>query len=252
MTQVQSLVIGAFREGNLIPVGTTPSTAELNEGLDLFNRLLLATFGFVVGIRLRDWRIQEQQRTGSVSRNYPLLPGSQLPPVPQYPYYPPPNHRIVWDGSPVHAYFPDAPGDGAVMGLVAASGAAQTDQGELTLDGNGLVIETAETLTYDSLAMVTPTQWFYRADLGKWVKVEALALDDDNIFPPELDDLWICSVSIRLSPRYAKEIAAGTIKRVSTMETLLRSRYYQTEPTPSGAEEAVPSYQSYPEFQWFR
>lgn len=249
MTQVQSLVVGAFREGNLIPVGTTPSTAELTEGLDLFNRLLLSTIGYTVGLRLRDWRIQEQQRTGTVSRDYPLLPGSNYSRIPQYPLYPPANSRIVWDGSPVHAYFPDRPQDGAVMALVAGSGAAQTDQGELTLDGNGLLIAGAETVEYENLAMVEPVRWFYRADLGEWLEVAAQALSDDCLFPPEIDDLWVCSVSIRMAPRYGKEVGASTIARVKDMQTLLRSRYYQSEPGPSGGEELIPAFESFGNLQ---
>lgn len=246
MTQVQALVTGAFREGNLIPVGTTPTNGELTEGLDLYNRLMLSTFGFIVGEKLRDWRIQEVQRTGTTSRVYPLLPGSQIPRVPQYPLYPPQNARIVWDGSPVHAYFPERPDDGAVIGLTAGSGAAQQDnQGELTLDGNGLLIDGAETVEYDSLAMVVPIRWFYRADLGQWIEVAAQALSDDCVFPPELDDLWVCMVSIRLAPRYSKEISESTVSRVKTMQTLLRSRYAQSEPTPSGGEDMVPGYESF-------
>jgi hypothetical protein len=253
LTQVQSLVVGAFREGNLIPVGTQPSTAELTEGLDLFNRLLLSLFGFTVGEKLRDWRIQEQQRTGSVSRTYPLLPGSQLSRVPQWPLYPPQNARIVWDGSPVHAYFPERPDDGAVMGLTPGSGAAQSDQGELTLDGNGLLIAGQELAEYDSLAMVEPKRWFYRADLGDWLEVKALAVDEDNLFPPELDDLWICGVSIRMAPRYGKEIGAATIARVKDMQTLLRTRYAQSEPTPSGCENTIPAFESFNRYSrsWF-
>lgn len=246
MTQVQALVVGAFREGNLVPVGKTPTTGELTEGLDLYNRLMLSLFGFTVGEKLRDWRIQEQQRTGTVSRVYPLLPGSQIPRVPQFPLYPPQNARIVWDGSPVHAYFPERPDDGAVMGLTAGSGAAQQDnQGELTLDGNGLLIDGEELAEYENLAMVTPKRWFYRADLGRWMTVAAQALDDDGLFPNELDDLFVCMVSIRLAPRYSKEISASTIERVKTMTTLLRSRYAQSEPTPSGGEELVPGWESF-------
>lgn len=254
MTQVQTLVTGAFREGNLIPVGKTPSTAELAEGLDLFNRLMLATFGFTVGVRLRDWRIKEQQRTGSVSRDYPLLPGSTASFVPTYPLYPPQNSRIVWDGSPAHIYFPERPDDGAVMAITAGSGAAASgDQGELTIDGNGLIIDDTETITYDSLAMITPKKWFYRADLGTWLTAEALALDDDCLFPEELDDYWICSVAIRLAPRYGKEIGAGTLDRIKTMRTLLHSRYFQSQPTASGGETLVPAFESFPNVAgWMR
>lgn len=246
MTVVSTLLRGAYREGNLVPVGTSPSAAELTEGLDLFNRLMLSTFGFTVGLKLRDWRIKEVQRTGSVSRVYPLLPGSQIPRVPQYPLYPPTNARIIWDGSPVHAYFPEAPDDGAVMGLVAGSGAASTsDQGELTLDGNGLTIAGLELTEYDSLAMVTPKRWFYRADLANWLVVEPLAATAECLFPEEIDDLWVCSLSIRLAPRYGKDISASTVERVKTMKTTLRARYQQTEPTPSGGDELIPAYESW-------
>lgn len=251
MTAVSDLVLGAYREGNLVAVGTNPTTAELTEGLAVYNRLLLSTFGFTVGLKLRDWRIKEQQRTGTVTRDYPLLPGSDISFVPQYPLYPPGNARIIWDGSPVHAYFPERPDDGAVMGLVAGSGvAASGDQGSLTLDGNGLLIAGAETVDYASLAMVTPKRWFYRADLADWLVVAAQASADECLFPPELDDLWVCSISIRLSPRYGKDIGEATIDRVKTMKTMMSARYQQTEPTPSGGETLIPAWQSYDRNSW--
>ena len=246
MTDVRALVLGAYRENNLVPVGTEPNAAELVEGLRLFNSLVLSTFGFTVGLKLRDWRIAEQQRTGNVSRVYPLLPGSQLSLVPQYPLYPPGNARIVWDGSPVTAYFPDTPNDGAVMGLVAASGvAAAADQGSLTLDGNGLKIAGADGTSYVSRAAVVPIRWFYRADLADWLTVEAKTIDGESLFPDELDDLWVCSLSIRLAPRYGKEIAPATVERVTTMKTMLRARYQQTEPTPSGGDVLPPAWESW-------
>lgn len=255
MTDVRTLVLGAYREGNLIPVGTAPNAAELVEGLRLFNSLMLSTFGFTVGLKLRDWRIKDQQRTSTIPSVYPLLPGAQLPMVPQYPYNPPANARIVWDGSPVRAYFPDTPDDGAVMGLITGSGAASTgDQGALTLDGNGLLIAGADTVAYANRAAATPAKWFYRADLGDWLAVAALTIDEENLFPVELDDLWVCALSIRLAPRYGKTIDPATVERVTTMKTVLRARYQQSEQTPSGGEQLPPAWESWDNdrYTWMR
>lgn len=246
MTQVRALVVSAFREGNLIAVGTDPTAGELAEGLDLFNRLVLAAFAYTVGVKLRQWPVRINQRTAPASRQYPQLPTGQISLVPRYPYIPPPNSMVIWDGSPAEIYFPDRPDDGAVMGIAPGSGAAATEQGSLVLNGNGLLIDEQETITYADLGSLVPARWFYRADMAQWLVIQPAELTDECLFPVELDDLWICAVSIRLSSRYGKEVAQGTVARIKDMTTLLRSRYAQTEQSASNGEQLPAGYQSYP------
>jgi hypothetical protein len=227
-------------------VGTDPSDEELTEGLDLLNRLILSAFAYTVGVKLRQWPIRTAQRTAPVTRDYPQLPLGQFSLVPRYPYIPPPNSMVIWDGSPAVVYFPDRPEDGAVMGITPGSGVAAQDQGSLVLDGNGLLIDAAPDIAYPDLGSLTPQRWFYRADLGQWLPIQPAAITDECLFPVELDDLWICAVSIRLSSRYGKDIAQGTVARIKDMTTLLRSRYAQTEQNASNGEKMPAGHQSFP------
>jgi len=226
---------------NVIPVGMTPSVAQAAEGLKVLNRFLQSVFGFLMGEPLSDWHVPFDQRSGTVAADYPFLPGAQKPLTVANNAYPPPNRRIVWDGSTRTVYFPDKPSDGARMQLVKASGANAT-AGTLTLDGNGNFIEDAATTSPtgdDTLS------WLYRADLANWMALATLSGTDEMIFPEELDDLWPCAVAIRLSPRYGKALLAGTTETYKRMLDTLRTRYQQAGQEGSRGDELVPAAESY-------
>lgn len=246
MTTAGDLVVSAFREGNLIPAGSDPTTAEKAEGLSIVNRLILSAFGFYIGSRLRDWEVPRGQRTSSVSRTYPLLPGANASLIPTYPLLPPNNARLVWGGTETSVYMPQHPLDGSCFGLVPGSGAQPHTPGTLTLDGNGRTIDGQPTVPFANLASVpVPLTYFYRADLGDWKVAEAMEWDDPSLFPEGLDDMWVCSASIRLSPRYGKDVASATGVRVKEMMTILRTMYAQSAVTQSGGPELATTDQSF-------
>lgn len=250
MTTAAVLVKQAFREGNLIEIGKTPTTAEAAEGLDTLNTLMSGVFGVLVGNNLRDWSVPRGQSVGQINRDYPLLPGADLPLAPTYTMYPPQNSRVVWNTGEAHIYLPNDPlSDGALFGLVRGSGAGFTP-GTLTIDGNGHLIGGSDTVDV-TLETYTPGRWFYRADLGNWVPVVPMAATDESLFPFEFDDTWICGLSIRLAPRFGKEVAKSTALRFTEMMGQLRSRYQQTEPTGSGGEITVPGVESYDTGQYW-
>lgn len=248
MTTAANIITAAFREGNITPVGSVPTVAEQTEALDALNRLVLSAFGFTIGNQLKEWQIPQVQRTGTVSRTYPLLPGADISLVPTYNLYPPPNSRIVWDGSERTIFLQESPCDGAVMGLVKASGAGGAIPGVLTINGNGRTIDGNNVVTSDALPL--PARWFYRSDYADWRPVVAVLATDDMLFPPELDDLWICSLAVRLAPRFGKTVAASTTARFAEMTAAFRSRYQQTAPTPSGGDEMRPLQESFSYLRW--
>lgn len=245
MTVAGTLVQRAFREGNLIPVGTQPTAPEAVEGLDVLNSLMLSTFGFTIGNRITDWQVPARQRspTAQVTRSFPLLPGAERSVVPTYPLYPPLNTRVIWDGSAQTIYFDEVPQDGAAMAVAKGSGSDGAVAGTLTIDGNGRTI--AGVNTVDSTTLAFPTQWFYRADAADWRVVQAVIATDDNLFPDKLDDLWVCAVAIRLAPRYGKTIGPGTSARFVEMSQIFRTTYQATAPTSSGGEDMLPTAESF-------
>lgn len=249
MTAAQDLIQEGFREGNLIPVGTTPTTAEQTEALGVLNRYLDGLYGFVIGENLFDWAVPQDQRTGTVAANYPQYPGSRGS---RYPFnfaYPPSNVRLIWDGSARTVYFPDSPDDGARIEMVKASGAAATGSGVLTLDGNGRTIEGANTYTTDG--SVTRRRWLYRADLADWVALQTLQLTDECPFPPAFDDYWTTGLAIRLAARYGKRPAAETVGTYRRMWATIRAQYQQHTPGVFGGSQLINSDQPYGENDWY-
>lgn len=247
MTTASDLISAAFREGNLIPVGKTPTTAEQTEALALLNTFMRSQPGVSFGEKLRDWLAPQNQRTTSVKANFPQLPttvaydfeASDIVP------YPPKNSRIVWGGVTQTIYFPEQPNDGSRMALVQGSGAG--DNGVvgavLTLDGNGRLIDGANTATFTNPA--ASTEWTYRADLGIWKPITTLLLTDEMPYTPDIDDFWSIWLAIRLAPRYDKIISEATSAQFKEMKRYVRTRFQQTQVTTYNGEQVPNSSQSY-------
>lgn len=257
MTLVSQLITDAYREGNLIAVGKTPTTDEKTEALGRFNSFMLGLYGYDLGENLVDWQVPGKLRTAPVAADFPQLPYPSeslgfFEPLPLaadatndvWPY-PPQNSRIVFGGtSNVTVYFTSQPNDGARMAFVANGDAT----GTITLDGNGRTIEGATSQAYS--APYAARQWLYRADLGDWVVVTTLALTDQCPFPAELDDLWVCGLAIRLAPRYGKQIHEGTAAAFAAAKKTMKTRYKQAMKTVYGAQNLPPSWQSYSVNRW--
>jgi hypothetical protein len=254
VTTATVIIQAALREGNLIPAGKSPTTAEQTEALERLNRLVSGVFGYELGENLSDWMAPTPQRTAPVAANYPqgpllngidaAIPFNPQLDVSQWPY-PPPNSRIVFGRVTSTVYFPEAPSDGARMAVVMGSGAGDGgDDGEiLTLDGNGRTIEGANTLE-----LTTPfpaRSWFYRADLADWLLIEDVALEDEMLFPSELDDAWICGLAIRLAPRYSKATAVETATAYKNAMGNLKTQYRQDRVTTYGGQQIPNAAQSY-------
>lgn len=245
MTAVSTIIQRAYREPNLIPIGTQPSIPQQTEALAVLNSGIVSLLGTVFGEQLGIWQVPRIQRVGETAANPPLLPGSARPAVQLDNNYPGKNVRLVWNGSEKTVYFPENPPDGARMALVKASGArGGTTPGALTLDGNGRTIGGADTLTLQ--AVPSELQWFYRADKADWQILNVpLVLTDQMPFPPEFDDFFITGLTMRLSSSYGKTIQATTTATNSRVQSAMRIRYWQPTDEGSGAEELVNAYESY-------
>jgi hypothetical protein len=129
MTTATTLIQAAYREGNLIPVGKSPTPTEQSEALDGLNRLVNGIFGFEMGENLADWLFPAPQRTAPVAANYPQLPAPAYQGVLQNTYmtpYPPNNVRVVWGGVTGTLWFPEKPEPGSRMAVVQGSGAGDS------------------------------------------------------------------------------------------------------------------------------
>lgn len=264
MTTALSIITSAYREGNLIAVGVTPTTAEQAEALGVLNRFIAGVFGEEMGENLADWPVPLPQRTAPIAANYPQLPypmgldGDLLGvPMPtslsnDFAFTPPKNSRIVFGGVTTRVYFPEEPDDGSRMAVVQGSGAGDSGVpgSTLTLDGNGRTIEAANTKVLTD--PVAPRQWLYRADLGDWVLVADMATTGDSLaFPSDIDDLWICMLAIRLAPRYNKQTANGTQMHAAKMLKKLKAKYRQAGTTVYKSGDIPNTFQSYASNRWW-
>lgn len=260
MTTATTLIQNAYREGNLIPVGKSPTPTEQSEALDGLNRLVNGIFGFEMGENLADWLFPAPQRTAPVAANYPQLPAPAYQGVLQNTYmtpYPPNNRRVVWGGVTGTLWFPEKPEPGSRMAVVQGSGAGDSGAAGqiITLDGNGrLIQDPADKAFKTTVALTNPltsNQWFYRDDLGQWALCQDMVLTDQCPFPKEFDDFFICALSKRLAPRHGKVTANETIEMAKVTLARLKARYRQTAPTVYGSDNFPRTSQSYLPGTWW-
>jgi hypothetical protein len=246
MTLVSEIIQSAYREGNLIPSGTDPTADEQAEALARLNTIILYTLGAGMGENVYDWLVTQPQRTAPVAANYPQLPLSKDT-KPEVYQCPPKNSRIVWNGVTTTVYFPEAPSDGSRMALVQGSGLwngdPDTAKTTLTLNGNGRLIEGAATISFENTGPAK--QWWYRADLGDWRLVTTVAATDELPFAPEIDDLWILNLTMRLAPRYGKTLAPATLEALKEMRRIVSQNYSQKQDTQYNGADIPNSWQSY-------
>jgi len=257
-TPVEDIIQYAFRDGNLVPVGKPPTSAEQTEALARLNAIIKNVLGFELGEPLSDWTAPYPQRTSPVQANYPQLPydltfdlSMLTSPVTTIAISqtiwqnPPQNTRIVFGGVTGTVYFPAQPDDGAQMALVQGSGAG--DSGApgaiLTLDGNGRTIEGANTQTYTD--PVAEKRWLYRADIGDWVELTTLELADEMPFSEDVDDFWITRLAIRLCPGFGKSAPPELQAAYKSAKAQFLAKYKQSGVTTYGSGQIPRSWQSY-------
>lgn len=201
MATVGDLVRAAYRQENLIAVGQTPTTGQLEEGVSRFNSIWRWLIGNKFGEKLLLWPVPPNPSVNE-AREWPLLPRDEKLPSDVWPYPQQNSMMVVNIGGPTTVYFKQNPSDGARMGLRNIGTSFATYP--LTINGNGMLIEGASTLVLNT-ALTSPLLWFFRQDLGEWKRVTTLASTDDSPLPDEFDDFWRCAVALALCPMYGKD-----------------------------------------------
>lgn len=214
MTTALSIISDAYRESNITPAGTTLNATMEAEGFGRLLTLIASALGDDVGSPLSDWPIGNENYQDSMSG----WSSSQWA-------YPRANVRLVLNlGAADTVYMPFQPEDGARVGLVDSGGNLATYP--LTLSGNGRSIEDAASITVDSDGLAR--EWFFRADLGGWVRVTDLADTAAEMpFPKEFDDYWIIRLAMRLNPRFGRSLSDETKARLAEVTAQIQSRYHQ-------------------------
>lgn len=203
MTAISTLISAAFRENNLIAVGTSPTAAEQTEALDVVNRLVQQMMSLEKSANFLDY-VADNTLSGTIQLYK--------------------HTRIVRNGAnSVTLNFPNPVDDGARMQIIQGP----TNTGVLTLAGNGYTIDGSATFATTNAVNVTPHIWFFRGDLGDWMTVAPQLVGDDFIFPPEFDDLFVTMISTRLAPRYNKAVTQQTMDVIQAGIDAFSARFFQ-------------------------
>lgn len=114
----------------------------------------------------------------------------------------------------------------------------------VTLDANGRLIDGATSFDVDDTTD-SPTEWFYRDDIGQWITLATL-VDGDNLpFPTQYDDYFVNELAIRLCPRHGKQPSAPTVEGRDNALRRMKARYRQPTNQIGGGRDIPNSYQSY-------
>jgi hypothetical protein len=223
MTTVSQIITDAYRQGNLIAKGTSPTTAEQTEGLRYLSRIVKSVFGNEAGEDLIPFPIGRE----NISRpgGYPWYND-----VPDNDWYVPKNLRLMFNlQDSVSIYLHPDPNDGTRFAVKDVAGNLSTYNA--TIYGNGRNIESSPSvvLSTDDLA----SEWFYREDTGNWQKYSPIAVDDEFPFPEEFDEYFITMLAIRLNPSYGVQLDPQSNAVLSRSKRQLTSRYRQNIPKAS-------------------
>jgi hypothetical protein len=213
------IVTRAMRAVNIIPIGAVPTAAELAEGVQRLNSLLRSLFGEELGVHFRDWPV-DNSWADEQEEHHPLAPITDD--ISLTPWrYPPANSRLVVRiTSPVTIMLPAAPLDGERISVVDAGSSAN-----LTLSASGRRIEGSDYIT-NTPGFFSGMEWLYRADLGEWVLLQDEYAEADELpLHESVDDFFVTSLAIELSPRFGTSIEESIIRRQESMQARLLARY---------------------------
>jgi hypothetical protein len=216
MALVYEIIKDAFREANLIPITQSPTLDEQTEALRLLNRFVRSIFGNEAGDKLQPFAVGTNNVTTTSS-------------LPTYtfvtPNYVPLNARLMVNNTaPMTVQLHPDPEDGSRVAVVDSSNNFNTSP--LTLNGNGRRIDTATTALLNTAGL--QKEWFYRADLGSWMAISNLGLNDTFPFPLEFEDLFVIGLATRLNPRNGVAIDDQAMMNFRRQRNLFRARYSQS------------------------
>lgn len=224
MTTVAQIIQDAFRASNLIATESSPTSNEETEALRYLDRIIQSTFGNEAGDKFIDFPIGSEgiQRPAGYPW-YDTVPD-------EFDWFVPENYRLMVNVTqPIEVFLHPEPDDGSRLALRDLGNNLSTNN--FTINGNGRHIEGSDNvlITEDSFN----AEWFYRGDLGNWVKYVDIGLNDTFPFPVEFDDYFIMSLAMRLNPGYGAQLDPQALQFYNRAKRQLQSRYSIIRPQPS-------------------
>lgn len=206
-TLVSNIITDAYRETNLIPLGSSPSDNQVTEALTRLNVILSSVIGNQVGDYYDELNIIGGTYDQSQYTN---------------PYVPNNTRLILRLSAATTLYLDPEPFEGERIAVIDVANNLATYP--LTLDANGRNIEGASTLVLNTNGLTR--EWMYRADTGSWAKIGTVLSTDTMPFPQEFDDYFVTALAMRLNPRYGQSLAPETVELMKQAKAQIRSRYH--------------------------
>lgn len=215
MTTVSQIITDAYQYNNIVALSAIPNADEQAKALRYLNRIFSSIFGNELGEQLTSWEVGQKPSSDQcdefANRLYP-------------PYQASHNTRLVCNlTAAATVYLPPYPQDGERFGVQDV--AQNFSTANLSLIGNGRKIEGLSTLVLTVNG--TNSEWFFRADLGNWVKLTELALDDDFPLPNEFEEYFITLLALRLGSSEDIDLNNQLTFVLKEATRKLRSRYRQ-------------------------
>lgn len=217
MTTIRTIITDAYGETGIIGDGSDPSAEQLTKALRRLNALYASFFGAELGENLTT----VNYGTAGLTNSYAISEddSSDIKST-----YLPTNIRLVLNNEVATTLYLDPnPDDGARFAVVDNAGNLATYN--VTVNGNGRHIENASSVTLNTNSL--NREWFYRADLGNWVRIADLTEDDESPLPSAFDDLLVTALALRLNPAYGAQTSQEMVDVFSRMKRLFKARYIQ-------------------------
>lgn len=231
MTLVSQIITDAYRATNLIAVGKEPNIPQAAEGLRYLERLIGSVYGNEAGEDLKDWPL------GNFGRNVNFVI-----PAPAALIYPTINSRLLaLSTGALTVYLPVNPSDGSRIAI--SDPFSRLSVYPVTLDANGRAVEGATSLVLNTNAL--NRVWFYRSDLGNWVRITGITATDEMPFPTEFDDFFVFMLAVRINPAYGKTIPPEISALLKRAKNNFVNQYLQSAPLEQNTDLAFPTRQSY-------
>jgi len=223
VTLISSIILDAYRESNILPLGQDPTANQATEALRLYQSLLSSLYGTTEGERFQDWPLGDYERN------------------PDDPWYrdglcyktdwqlnnPPINMRLIATNTVARTvWFTQRPQDGARYAIADPYG--RLSAFPITLQGNGRPIDGAASVVLDTDN--TFREWIYRADKASWLPISPVTATDENPFPENFDIMFQILLAMRINPRYGRMLDDQSITMLKQNKQDFHNRYLQSQP----------------------
>ena len=219
MTTVSQIITDAYQYNNIVALSVIPTAAEQAKALRYLNRIFRNVFGNEIGEKLQVYNIGSLNVSNKDNDFYL-----------EAPYYVPHNSRLVLSlNQPITVYLPQVPNDGERFAVQDV--AQNLSNYPFTVSANGRRIETLTSLVLNSDG--TNSQWFFREDLGNWVRLNDLSLSDEFPLPSEFEEFFITMLALRLGASEDVDLNNQLSFVLKDVGRKLRARYKQKIEMPS-------------------